>query len=60
MYYTGRDMKTSHRGMNISAADWSRFMEHVHATLKRFGLPDDERGDVVAFIESTQAEIVEG
>jgi hemoglobin len=26
MYYTGRDMKTSHRGMRISESDWSAFL----------------------------------
>ena len=26
LYYVGRDMKTSHRGMGISESDWQRFI----------------------------------
>src|SRR5580765_5596788 len=26
MYYTGRDMKISHKGMKISEADWTAFL----------------------------------
>ncbi len=59
MYYTGRNMVVSHKGMRISEDDWSRFIGHVHATLDHFELADAEKGDVVAFIESTRSEIVE-
>lgn len=59
MYYTGRDMKLSHKGMKISKADWTAFMGHVNATLDAFKVPATERGEVVGFIESTRADIVE-
>ena len=59
VYYTGRDMKTSHRGMRISAGDWAAFIEHLNATLDVFQVPQRERDDVVAFIQSTQPDIVE-
>lgn len=59
MYYTGRDMKTSHRGMRISERDWSAFIAHLGATLDAFAVPARERGEVVAFIQSTRADIVE-
>jgi hemoglobin len=26
LYYTGRDMKSSHKGMSISESDWSAFL----------------------------------
>ena len=29
--YTGRDMATSHKHLNISATEWARFMAHVCA-----------------------------
>src|SRR5262247_1024867 len=51
MYYTGRDMKTSHKGMKIGERDWSTFMRHVHATLEAFQVPKVERDEVVAFVE---------
>lgn len=59
VYYTGRDMATSHRGMGISAGDWEAFMKHVAQTLQHFSLPDREREEVLAFIESTKHDIVE-
>ncbi len=59
LYYTGRDMAISHKGMGISAGDWDRFLGHVRATLDKFQVPEAERRDVLAFIESTKADIVE-
>jgi hemoglobin len=59
MYYTGRDMKLSHKGMGINNADWQAFMGHVRATLDNFNVPAQARSDVVAFIESTKADMVE-
>jgi hemoglobin len=58
-YYTGRDMKLSHQGMRISEADWTSFLGHVNATLDAFQVPGPERDDVVSFIQSTKADIVE-
>ncbi len=52
-------MNTSHEGMQISVSDWSAFMGHLRATLGAFAVPRQERDDVIAFVESTQAEIVE-
>jgi hemoglobin len=60
MLYTGRDMKTSHRGMRIGDGDWSAFTEHLGATLDRFQVPQRERDDVLGFIQGTRADIVEG
>ena len=59
LYYTGRDMALSHKGMGISESDWSAFMGHVNATLDKFQVPEPERGEVLAFIESTKADMVE-
>jgi len=59
LYYTGRDMATSHKGMGITEDDWSAFLGHLNATLDEFKVPETERGEVLAFIESTKADIVE-
>jgi hemoglobin len=59
LYYTGRDMKTSHKGMKISESDWSAFLGHVNATLEAFQVPQPERDQVVAFVQSTKPDIVE-
>jgi hemoglobin len=57
--YTGRDMKTSHKGMRLSDGDWSTFMGHLHATLGAFNIPLPEREELVTFIESTKEDMVE-
>ena len=59
LYYRGREMKLSHVGMKIDAEDWAALMRHLNATLDKFKVPAKERGEVVAFIESTRADIVE-
>jgi hemoglobin len=59
LYYTGRDMKTSHKGMKISESDWSAFLGHVGATLEAFKVPQAECDQVLAFVQSTKSDIVE-
>ena len=59
LFYTGRDMKTSHKGMKISESDWSAFLGHLNATLDAFKVPQTERNEVVAFVQSTKADLVE-
>lgn len=59
VYYTGREMKLSHEGMRISESDWAAFLGHLNATLEGFKVPRAEHDEVVAFIESTKADIVE-
>jgi hemoglobin len=59
MYYRGRDMKLSHRGMAISESDWNMFLSHAAATLAKFNVPEAEQRDVVAFVQSLKKDIVE-
>ena len=59
MYYTGRDMKISHRGLGINESDWQAFIGHVEATLATFEVPASERADVLGFVNGTKADIVE-
>ena len=59
VYYTGRDMKTTHKGMRLSDADWSAFMQHLDATLDSFKVPQPERDELVAFVQSTKNDMVE-
>ena len=59
MVYTGRDMRTSHKGMRIDEQDWNAMLGHLHATLDHFGFSEDLREAVVNLIASTKAEIVE-
>jgi len=59
LYYVGRDMKTSHRGMGISESDWHTFLVHLEATLDGFAVPAAERAEVLGFVNSTKPDIVE-
>ena len=59
VYYSGRDMKTSHKGMRISDAHWAVFLRHLDATLDAFKIPQAERGELVAFVQTTKADMVE-
>jgi hemoglobin len=59
LFYGGRDMLMSHKGMRISEADWSALVRHLNATLDSFNVPRLERDEVVAFVQSTRNDIVE-
>jgi hemoglobin len=59
MYYRGRDMLLSHRGMGISESDWNVFLGHAAATLAKFNVPATEQGEMVAFVQSLKNNIVE-
>ena len=59
VYYRGRDMTLCHRGMRISESDWEVFLGHAAATLATLQVPEAEQRDVVAFVQSLRAEIVE-
>jgi hemoglobin len=57
--YRGRDMKTSHEGLQISENDWKIFMGHTVATLDRFKVPEREKAEFLAAATSLKADIVE-
>jgi hemoglobin len=59
LYYTGRDMKISHKGMQINESDWSAFLGYLNATLEALHVLQNERDEVVALVQSTKADIVE-
>ena len=59
VYYTGRDMKTSHVGMHIVASDWEAFMRHAAATLDHLAVEDREKAEVLAFFASLKDDVVE-
>jgi hemoglobin len=59
LYYTGRDMKTSHRGMKISEPNWAAFLGHLDSTLAVLQVAQAERDDLVAFVQSTKMDMVE-
>ena len=58
-FYLGRDMKLAHEGMGITKDDYAAFMRCLSATLDTFEVPEQERGEVVAFITNLEPQIVE-
>ncbi|MEE9395777.1 MAG: group 1 truncated hemoglobin [Methylococcales bacterium] len=59
LYYTGRDMKTAHKGMKISESDWSILIGHCAATMNSVQASQRECDEVVAFLSGFKNEIVE-
>src|SRR5215470_10715336 len=59
VYYTGQDVKVVHKGMHIDESDWASFRVHLGAAMDAFNVPAAEQADVVAFVESKKADVVE-
>ena len=56
LYYTGRDMKTVHKGMRLDEEDWQRAVSYLTAALDSFNVPERETAEVLALVESTKQE----
>jgi hemoglobin len=56
--YTGRSMYDSHAHLDITEAEWRAFMDNLRQTFDKFSVPDAERRELVAIVESTKGEIV--
>ena len=59
VFYTGRDMKTTHAGLGISKSEYDILMTHCEATLDKFEVPDREKGEVCSFLDSLRADMQE-
>jgi hemoglobin len=57
--YIGRDMKTAHRGLGISAAEWDVAVKHFVVTLDGFKVPAREKDELINLVGSLRADIVE-
>src|SRR5882724_9035894 len=57
--YTGRDMKTSHKGLGITADDWDAAAKHLVESLDKFNVPKAEKDDLLTFVTSLRKDIVE-
>ncbi len=56
--YEGRDMRTAHRGMNVSAEEYMAAVDDILATLEKHGIDAATRNDVLAIAWSLKGEIV--
>ncbi len=57
--YTGRDMRTSHKGLGITQSDWDVAVQHLVASLDKFKVPDAEKNEVLGAVSSLKKDIVE-
>jgi hemoglobin len=58
-YYTGRDMALTHDGMGITESDWTRFIEIVTSVAGELGVGPTEGGEVLAFLDTLKADIID-
>lgn len=56
--YAGRDMKTSHKGMDISDAEFDAMAGDMVKALDKLRVPSREKGEVMALLGSMRADIV--
>src|ERR1041384_7869370 len=57
--YTGREMRTSHKGLGITEAAWDAAAQHLVAALDKYKVPEAEKNELLAFVVSQKKDIVE-
>lgn len=57
--YTGADMKTAHRGMGITNAEFDALVGDLVATLDKFKVPDREKNELLSVLGPMRKDIVE-
>jgi hemoglobin len=56
--YTGRSMVDTHRGMNISDAEYEAVADDIRLTLERHGIDAATRSEVMGIIQSLKGQVV--
>jgi len=56
--YHGRDMKSSHAHLNITEAEWQRFITLFEEILTQHQVPAQESQELLEIVDSTKADIV--
>jgi hemoglobin len=56
--YRGLDMKTAHRGMNLSDAEFDALVEDLVKTLDKFKVPAKEKGELLGALGPMRKDIV--
>jgi hemoglobin len=57
--YIGRDMKTAHKGLGITEADWATMANHFVASLDKFKVGQKEKDELLAIVTGLKKDIVE-
>ena len=56
--YTGKDMKTAHKGMGITDADFNALVEDLQKSLNKFKVPEKEQGELLGILGPLKPQIV--
>jgi hemoglobin len=57
--YEGEDLRTAHRDMRITPAEFDAFAKDIAASLDKAGVKTNERKEVLEIVESARGSIVE-
>jgi hemoglobin len=57
--YTGKDMKSLHKGMKITDAEFGAIANDLVASLDKFKVPAKEKDELLTIVGSTKGDIVE-
>ena len=57
--YTGRDMKTAHAEMGVTAGEFNALVEDLVATLNKFGVGKAEQDELLGILGPLKSDIVE-
>lgn len=57
--YQGRDMKTAHAGLGITAAQWTAAVDALVMTLQQFKVPMREQDELLKLVGPLESQIVE-
>ena len=56
--YTGKSMADSHAHLDITDQEWQAFLDDFRQTLDKFQVPEGERAERFAIVDSTKKDIV--
>src|ERR1700745_1237059 len=57
--YTGRSMRTTHDGMQVTAGEFEVVMQHLEAALDELNVPKTEQDELPGLLRPMRADIVE-
>jgi hemoglobin len=57
--YTGKDMKSAHKNMKVTAGEFDALVEDLVGALDKFNVPEQEKSDLLKILGPLKAQIVE-
>jgi len=57
--YSGRDMKTTHKGMKVTTAAFNALVEDLVSALDTFNVPQKEKDELLSVLGPMKSDIVE-